>query len=85
MYTQETIKKIKLMFETNPEIDENDISIVPWFDDSIKDINSLTDKEVVDKYIEYYKALVEDLKALECTQLYDFFECEKIIDGENNV
>ena len=79
MYTQETIKKIKLMFETNPEIDENDISIVPWFDDSIKDINSLTDKEVVDKYIEYYKALVEDLKALECTQLYDFFEAEKIL------
>lgn len=67
------------MFETNPEIDENDISIVPWFDDSIKDINSLTDKEVVDKYIEYYKALVEDLKALECTQLYDFFEAEKIL------
>lgn len=79
MYTQETVKKIKLMFETNPEIDENDISIVPWFDDSIKDINSLTDKEVVDKYIEYYKALVEDLKALECTQLYDFFEVEKIL------
>ena len=79
MYTQETIKKIKLMFETNPEIDENDISIVPWFDDSIKDINSLTDKEVIDKYIEYYKALVEDLKALECTQLYDFFEAEKIL------
>lgn len=79
MYTQETVKKIKLMFETNPEIDENDISIVPWFDDSIKDINSLTDKEVVDKYIEYYKALVEDLKALECTQLYDFFEAEKIL------
>lgn len=67
------------MFETNPEIDENDISIVPWFDDSIKDINSLTDKEVVDKYIEYYKALVEDFKALECTQLYDFFEAEKIL------
>lgn len=79
MYTQETIKKIKIMFETNPEIDENDISIVPWFDDSIKDISSLTDKEVVDKYIEYYKALVEDLKALECTQLYDFFEAEKIL------
>ena len=79
MYTQETVKKIKLMFETNPEIDENDISIVPWFDDSIKDINSLTDKEVIDKYIEYYKALVEDLKALECTQLYDFFEAEKIL------
>lgn len=79
MYTQETVKKIKLMFETNPEIDENDISIVPWFDDSIKDINSLTDKEVVDKYIEYYKSLVEDLKALECTQLYDFFEAEKIL------
>jgi len=82
-YTKEEIERIRFMFTNTVEINENDISILPWFDDSIKDINTLTDEDVITKYDSFCEKLDSDFKALDSTQLYDFFEDEKVIVGDD--
>lgn len=82
-FSEEEIKRIRYMFTDNAEIDENNITIIPWCDNDIENIELLTDEEVVEKYIKYYIEFEKDLEETEDTQLHNIFITEKIIDGED--